>query len=90
MAIYKPGGSKELVRIYTTETIFDNSESKAVYKGFISLHARKEQDILAYLNMEAKELNANAIIGVKISKGAHFGDPKYLFTLIGTAVHVSQ
>ena len=93
MGNYRPADSEDPVRIYTTDTVTDYPRKKVVYKGLILLHDMK-RDNLTTLTKEAKkkakELNANAIIGVKISEGAHGNNASYNFTFIGTAVYVSD
>ena len=93
MASYRPDDSMDLVRIYTTDTVIDYPTTKVIYKGFILLHDMK-RDTLTTLTTEAKkkakELQANAIIGVKISEGAHGNNASFQFTFMGTAVHVSH
>ena len=90
------GDFEYAVKIYTTDTIVDNPGAEVVYKGFIIVHNSSMHltlaDITKMAKEKAKELNANAIIGVKISEGAAMRPERThnQFTFIGTAVHVSQ
>ena len=93
MASYGPGDSSEdAVKVYTTDTIVDHPGAEIVYKGFITLGREMPYEVRRYVggNMaklteeakeRAKKLNANAIVGVKITDAKNGG-----YTFIGTTV----
>ena len=83
--------SEDLSGIYTTDTIIDDPKAKVLYKGLIIIHSRHGQDTITNeAKKKAKELNANAIQGVRITEAAAGSTNFNRFTFIGTAVHVSK
>ena len=94
MASYGPRDSEDAVKVYTTDTIVDHPGAKIVYKGLVTIE-KGAMDVTAEIThligeakLRAKELNANAIVGMKItdSKNGGGGDG---YTFIGTAVRYS-